>query len=317
MVNSNLTIETITFGKYKGQILDKMLKDRTYCNWLLKEDWFEKNYEYLYRRVLEYNPRTFFIKKIELENDGTNYFLNNYTYFNLNSLEELKINLTENEKVCYKFYLDTISNLKQKILDRISCDKENCFDIKAPVKWLQKFETETGLKREEFKVFINSYDLPNIPYIIEDIKKQGGIQYKGAKSFIIAKENSGKQEKYWENLLKNKYGEDIGMQFKYQKCIFDFINIDLNTIYECKINLKDYNEHQHKKYLLALSKYKILYLISNDCVINIDEKKIYTTNPTYYIVYLCNIPLLTKPTNLDELILDFSVIEVDTIENIL
>lgn len=317
MNNSNLTIDTITFGKYKGELLYKMLKDRAYCNWLLKEDWFEKNYEYLYMRVLEYNPRTFFIKKQELENDGTNSFLINYTYFNLNSLEELKIKLTENEKICYKFYLDTILNLKQKILDRVNCDKENCFDIKAPVKWLQKFETETGLKREYFKDFINSYDLPNIPYIIEDIKKQGGIQYKGAKSFIIAKENSGKQEKYWENLLKNKYGESIGMQFKYEKCIFDFINIDLNTIYECKINLKDYNEVQHKKYLLTLNKYKILYLINNDCVININEKKIYTTNSTYYIVYLCNIPLLTKPTNLDELIFDFSVIDVEFIENIL
>lgn len=314
MNGSNLTIDTITFGKYKGQTLDKMLKDRTYCNWILKEEWFEKNYEYLYNRVLQYNPRSFFLKNNK-EEDGP--FIDNYTYFNLIPLEELKITLTETEKKCYKFYLDTIAELKKRILDRIESCKDNSFDIKAPIKWLQNFETLYDLKREIFKEFINSYDLPNIPYIIEDIKKEGGIQYKGAKSFLIAKENSEKQEKYWENILKRKYGEDIGVQYKFEKCIFDFINISSNTLYECKINLKDYNELQHKKYLITLNKYKIIYLISNDCIINLEKKILYTTNPTYYIVYLCNIPLLAKSTKLDELILDFSVVEVDDLENTL
>ena len=59
----------------------------------------------------------------------------------------------------------------------------------------------------------------------EDIKKEGGIEYKGAKSFLIAKKNSQNQENFWEQILKEKYGEDIGTQFKYENCIFDFINI--------------------------------------------------------------------------------------------
>lgn len=314
MNGTNLTIDTITFGKYKGQTLDKMLKDRTYCNWILKEEWFEKNYEYLYNRVLQYNPRSFFVKNKKEEDDS---FTDNYTYFNLIPLEELTITLSDTEKKCYKFYLEIISELKKRILDRIENCKDNSFDIKAPTKWLQKFENEYSLKRELFKEFINSHDLPNIPYIIEDIKKEGGIQYKGAKSFLIAKENSGKQEKYWEDILKKKYGEDIGVQYKYKKCIFDFINIPLNTLYECKMNLKDYNELQHKKYLITLNKYKIIYLISNDCIINLEKKILYTTNPSYYIVYICNIPLLPKPNKLDDLILDFSVVEVDDLQNTL
>jgi len=53
--------------------------------------------------------------------------------------------------------------------------------------------------------------------------------------------------------VKEKYGEEIGTQFKYHNCIFDFINISTNTIYECKLGLKDFNEDQHDKYKLDLS----------------------------------------------------------------
>ncbi|MBZ5782277.1 hypothetical protein, partial [Klebsiella aerogenes] len=76
--------------------------------------------------------------------------------------------------------------------------KINPFDIKAPSSWLKDFEKKTELNRDVFKEFLASYSLPNIPYIIEDIKKVGGIEYKGAKSFIIAKNNSLKQEEFWE-----------------------------------------------------------------------------------------------------------------------
>ena len=40
----------------------------------------------------------------------------------------------------------------------------------------------------------------------------------------------------------------IGTQFKYQKCIFDFICIPKITIYECKLGLKDFNEEQFKTF---------------------------------------------------------------------
>jgi hypothetical protein len=304
-----LTTDTITFGKYKNQSLDKLLRDRTYCNWILQEEWFEKNYEYLYNKILNYNPRNYFLKDRIL----TDNFVENYIYFNLKQPEEIELVLSNNEITCYKFYISLINELKEKIKDRIENCKENCFDIKAPTKWLQKFELETNLKRDEFKDFINSYDLPNIPYIIEDIKKEGGIEYNGAKCFIIAKENSKKQEDFWENILKEKYGENIGVQFKYQKCIFDFINISSNTLYECKISIKDYNESQHKKYILTLNKYNIIYLIGNDTIIDLQKKIIYTLNSAYYTIYQCNIALLQNPTKLDELIIDFLVVQIENI----
>ena len=314
MKKSILNINSITFGKYKGKTLDVMLKDRDYCKWLVNEDWFQTNYEYLYNRVSEYNPITYFIPENPIQKEN---FIDNYTYFNLKSIDEIEkeglISLTDIEKECYKFYLDLIQDLRLKIYLRIEDGKENIFDIKASSKWLKTFEVETGLNRELFKEFINSYDLPNIPYIIEDIKKEGGIEYKGARSFIIAKENSSRQEKYWEEILKEKYGEDISCQYKYEKCIFDFINISKNTLYECKISLKDYNEVQHKKYIVALTKYNIIYLISTDCIVDMNSQIIYTTNPTEYLLYICNIPLLPKMSKLDEIIQTFTITNVKDI----
>jgi hypothetical protein len=158
---------------------------------------------------------------------------------------------------------------------------------------------------------LSSYDLPNLPYIIEDIKKEGNIEYKGAKSFTIAKNNSIKQEAFWEIVLKEKYGENISTQYKYQQCIFDFLNISTNTIYECKLNLKDFNEEQYKKYLIALKEYKIYYIIGYDCVINIDESKIYTTDKIKYKAHQIFIESNSKKSKLDEIIKDFEIVEVD------
>ena len=311
MQKADLDINTITFGKYKNKKIENILKDRKYSKWLLEQDWFQKNYEYLYNRVKEYNPKKYFInEKQDIENIN---FIESYIYFNLISLEKLDLYLTENEKICYKYYLLLIESLKFKIIERMENCMENIFDIKAPTKWLQKFENDTGLKRDEFKEFINSYELPNITYIIEDIKKQGGIEYKGCKSFLIAKHNSEEQEKYWEDILKKKYGDEIGTQFKYENCFFDFINISSNIIYECKIGLKDFNEEQYDKYLLTLNKYKIVYLISNDCIINIENKKIYTTDDVKYLIYKLNIPSQSKSTKFDYLIIDYEIIYIENI----
>ena len=311
MQKADLDINTITFGKYKNKKIENILKDRKYSKWLLEQDWFQKNYEYLYNRVKEYNPKKYFInEKQDIENIN---FIESYIYFNLISLEKLDLYLTENEKICYKYYLLLIESLKFKIIERMENCMENIFDIKAPTKCLQKFENDTGLKRDEFKEFINSYELPNITYIIEDIKKQGGIEYKGCKSFLIAKHNSEEQEKYWEDILKKKYGDEIGTQFKYENCFFDFINISSNIIYECKIGLKDFNEEQYDKYLLTLNKYKIVYLISNDCIINIENKKIYTTDDVKYLIYKLNIPSQSKSTKFDYLIIDYEIIYIENI----
>ena len=264
--------DTITFGKYKNSKLQVVLKDRPYCKWLVEQEWFKKNYEYLYNRVVEYNPLKFFLKEEKI-------------FFNLIPLEELKIELTDKEKKSYKFYLHIIDELKSNIT----------YDIKAPHNWSKIFEEDTNLKREDFKLFINSYDLPNI---VENIKKEG---------VCISKKRCLKQEKYWEEILKKKYGEDISTQFKYEDYIFDFINIKTNTIFECKLALKDFNEEQYNKYILTLEKYKIIYLIGYDCIIDIDKKTVYTIDLNKYK----NIIIMSNSEKFDDLIRDFYLIEID------
>jgi hypothetical protein len=304
---STLSQDTIPFGKFKGLSLDKMLKDRKYCEWSLKQPWFPEQYEYLYNRVKNYDPKPYFIRlpKTEfspLETTITE-FLDGYRYFHLTPVDDVELKLSDNEKVCYAFYLSMMENIKQRIIDNLS------FAIKAPVRWLKRFEKETGLSRDVFKEFINSVELPNIPYIIEDIKKLAGIDYKGARSYLIAKENSVRQEKHWEKLLKEKYDEDIGTQFQWEKCIFDFIHINNNTIYECKIGLKDFDEDQYRKYTMTLDKYDLVYLISDDAVIDIVTKTIWTTNPAYYTSYIAVIPTLKNPTKFDNILQEFEVKE--------
>ena len=305
-----LSTETITFGKYKNGTLNQILKDRSYCEWLKKQEWFFSNYEYLYNRVKEYNPCNHFVNPQIRDQDIS--FIETYKYFRLIPLEELKLptgNLTDDEKKCYVFYIKTIDELKKKITDReLTVNK---YDIKAPVKWLQNFEKETGLNRSIFKSFIDSYGLPNITYIVEDIKKEGGIEYKGAQSFIIAKKRSEDQEDFWGKILKEKYGENLGTQFQYENCIFDFINISTNTIFECKLGIKDWNEKQHRKYMLTLNKYRIIYLIGYDCIINMEKGEIYTLEKDKYEKYLLSIPDMKKSSKFDNFIEKFKIIQID------
>lgn len=303
----DLDIDTITFGKYKGKTIKDMLRDRGYCKWFVDQPEFKEKYEYIFNKVKEYNPRVYFLSQVE-NSEG---FLNSYTYFNLIPVENLKINLSEIEKRCYEFYLNTINELKKKILDRLH--EENPFNIKAPTKWLQTFESETGIKREQFKEFINSYELPNITSIVEDIKKEGGIVYNGANSYNIAKKRSVEQEEFWGNILKEKYGENIGSQFKFEKCIFDFINISMNELYECKLNIKDFNEEQYDKYLVTLDKYNIVYLIDRDCVINIGKKTIFTLDLNKYLLTIAKIKQSNK---FIDMITKFELVSVSKISDV-
>ncbi len=307
-----LTNETITFGKYKGGTLGDVLKDRSYCLWLKDQDWFRDNYEYLYKRISEYEPRSYFL--LHSDKECTN-FLKDYEYFNLKSVEDITLPLSISDKMCYKFYLEMIKDLKQRIYRRLENEEENPFDIKAPTKWLQYFERNYGIPRIEFKTFLSSYDLVNIPYIVKRIKQEGGIEYKGADSFIIAKSRSVDQEKWWEKVLKESYGESLTVQYIYKQCIFDFLNIDTKTIFECKLGLKDFCAQQHRKYKLALEKYRIVYLIGKDCVIDLEQKTIFTTNTPVYANYLSCISRLSKPTYLDLIMLkeEFSIVSVEDV----
>ena len=317
----DLNLNYITFGKYKDRDLNELLKDRKYCIWLIEQDWFKESYEYLYNSLKNYNPQSYFFPKSKIndENIGDD-IIGNYKYFNLTSIDELEIKLTEKENFCYLFYLKMLNKIKNDIQNNILLQKKNPFDIKAPSKWLKILEEEgkdLNIKREDFKEFMSCYELQNIPFIIEDIKKLGGLEYKGAKSFTIAKKRSSDQEKYWETIIKKKYNDTIGTQFKYEKCIFDFICIPKNTIYECKLGLKDFNEEQFNKYQSTLSKYNILFLIGTDCVINIDLETIYTNNIEKYILYQCQIPLLKNISKFDELIFDFDIYEIEDLSSVL
>jgi len=297
-----LTTDSITFGKYKGTTLGHVLKDRGYCKWLVDQDWFKDDYEYLYNRINEYDPTTYFLINDQGDPDE---FLDSYKYFNLVEMKDIALPLSDSEKTCYEYYLEMIQKLRMSIFLRMENDEANPYDIKAPTKWLQEFERSKGIPRAEFKEFLSTYELPNLPYIIERIKKEGGIQYLGAKSFLIAKARSVDQEEWWENVLKSKYGEQLSVQFKYCKCIFDFINITTNTIFECKLGMKDFSTDQYTKYKLTLDKYRIIYLIGKDAVIDMEKGIIYSTNVLYYQEYIKKIPALKDPSYLDELIINF------------
>lgn len=300
--------DSITFGKYKGTTLSRVLRDRSYCKWLLEQGWFSNNYEYLYNRVKEYDPRIYFLNP---DQGDSNDFIDSYVYFNLTPIEDLKIQLTEPDTLCYNYYLRMIRELRGRIYQRLENEEENPFDIKAPTRWLKRFEEECGMPRTDFKEFIDAYELPNIPYIIERIKQEGGLEYKGARSFKIAKARSEAQEQWWEEILKEKYGEDLGAQFKYENCIFDFLNISTKTIFECKLGLKDFDESQHTKYKIALREYRIIYLIGKDCVIDMNRKSIYTNNEDKYKIYQLKISSMKEPSYLDNLIEDFEIICVE------
>ena len=301
--------DTITFGKYKNKTLSVVLKDRNYCKWLIKQDWFVNNYSYLFNRVRDYKPLSYFIYDLDEEKEDKDNFLHEYEFFRLKTLSDITLDLTENEKKCYEYYTELVNDIKRKINLRIESNSANPYDIKAPTKWLQKFEKEYEIDRSLFKEFLSSYELLNLPYIIERVKKEGGIEYKGAQSFNIAKQRSLVQEKLWEDRLKLRYGEDISTQFKYDNCIFDFLNISTNTIFECKLGLNDFNEEQHKKYKVTLDKYRIIYLISDDCVVELGSETIFTTNPDRYSAYLSRIDSKNNVTYLDELIKNFIVIK--------
>ena len=94
MSTENLNSESITFGKYNKKSLSDVLRDRDYCKWLKKQEWFQKEYEYLYNRIKDYNPRKYFLQEDGEPLDTVEDFLLNYSYFNLRNPKDLQINLS-------------------------------------------------------------------------------------------------------------------------------------------------------------------------------------------------------------------------------
>lgn len=305
----------INFGKYAGKHINDVLKDRGYCKWFVQQENFKVSNEYLYNIMKSYNPSTFFIDSDNIRD--INNFLETYPYFNLLHPSKVKVELSDIEKKCYEYYYKIVSEIYKLILNRVIDMEDNIYAIKAPTNWLNKIEEDSNntINRDMFKVFLNSYELPNITTIIERIKQEGGIVYKGAQAYNIAKTNSRTQEQYWENILRMKYGDEISVQYKFGDCIFDFVNISRDIIYECKLGLKDFNKKQYDKYTFVLSsKYKIVYLIGNDCVIDIKDKKLYTSSLLNYSSYKTTISNMKNPSFMDLLLLDFEFIQVENSE---
>ena len=71
-----------------------------------------------------------------------------------------------------------------------------------------------------------------------------------------------------------------------------------------------------RKYKLSLDKYRIVYLIGYDCVIQMEKGKIYTTNPDKYEMYVSAICDMKAPTYLDKLIEDFDIVTIGDISTL-
>ena len=300
-----LSQDDFTFGKYKGRQLKEVLLDRKYCKWIIEQDWFKVQYEYLYNRIKEYNPTEYFL----VERDQEGKFEERYRYFNLVSPAEVKLEMACEDMKCYEFYYDQVRELKEKIIDREQRGEENIYDIKAPSGWLKMFEKRGG-DRERFKSFLTSYELPNITTIVEDIKKEGDIEYKGSRSFLIAKERSRQQEEFWEIKLSEILKEDLGVQYKYENCFFDFICIPRNILFECKLGLKDFDSKQYRKYRETLGKYNMVYLIGRETLIDMNGGVIYTTpeKEADYTGYQCSVPKMKLISAFDSLLMEFKVV---------
>lgn len=302
---ATLTTDLIPFGKYKGLTLTELLKDRKYCRWLLDQDWFNEKYSQLAHRINTYNPLDYFLhtNTMQYYSTSSQEFVASYPWFKLAAPSQIK-HLTDRELQAYRYYYQLIMQFRDTILKTDSCN------IKAPKKWLQKFENETGISRNTLKKVLASNDLPNVTKILEDIKKVAGINYKGHKSYKIAKDKSLEQEQFWAETLRHMYGHELGTQFQYEHCIFDFIHIESKTLYECKLGYKDLSIEQFNKYVNTLKNYRLIYLIGYDCIIDISNQKVHTTDPIKYSRALAK---YATQNSLTEAITEFEIV---TIKNI-
>ena len=317
-----LTKTTFPIGKYRGADLSVVLRDRNYCKWLLNSHSdFETKYEYLYNRISDYNP----LPELITEVTSTGRFVDEYRMFNLREIEDVTLELTPSDIACFKWYRSIITNLKTCILERLENDHPQPYAIKAPIALKKRFFNETGLDPSILDEMTKAYDLPNIiSSVMKDIKNEAGVNYCGGSAFKIAKARSEHQEAFWETMLKMMYGESVDVQYEgVDKCIFDFINIESRTVFECKLGLTEFNVEQFKKYNSSLKQYNIVYIVGNndtdirsdhhnDYVIDMINKAIYVLESLKADLetYILNINNMKNPSYLDKMITKFEVIGV-------
>jgi hypothetical protein len=89
----------------------------------------------------------------------------------------------------------------------------------------------------------------------------------------------------------------------------------MNTLYECKLGLKDYNQEQFEKYKKATG-FQFIYLIGTDCVVDMNRKKLYSTVPEKYSSKILQEKGSKKKLNfLEETVCSFSVVPLTKIED--
>ena len=42
---------TVTFGKYKGEPVEALIDDKSYCDWLMNQSWFEERYPEMHEHI--------------------------------------------------------------------------------------------------------------------------------------------------------------------------------------------------------------------------------------------------------------------------
>ena len=318
-LEESLTKTTFPIGKYKGSDLSVVLRDRGYCKWLVtSHSDFETKYEYLYNRISEYDP----LPQLIAETIPTGRFVDDYKMFNLKNVTRINLDLTPTDIICFQWYSGVLADLRTRILERIENDHPNPYAIKAPTSLKKKFIKDTALDPSVLDEMTKAYDLPNIiSVVMKDIKREAGIEYSGGSAFKIAKARSEHQEAYWETMLKIMYGESVDVQYEgVDKCIFDFINIESQTVFECKLGFTEFNMEQFKKYNSALKCYSIVYIVGNndtdirsdhhnDYVIDMVNQAIYVleTQKADLETYILNIVNMKSPSYLDEMLPTFEV----------
>lgn len=251
-----MSLENIVpFGKYKDKDVQTLLRDRGYCVWFLTQEKLCERYSSLRERIVEAE----IVFRACLRGEGE-------PPFDLIDPSSTPIFLTDQEKVMYAYYYSLSMKLKDEMEKSVYTGTP--YLIKTPKNWLQTFEAQTGLKREDFKSFLASFDLDNITTIVEKVRAMGGMKYNGAKSYIIAKERSVAQEKWWEKKLRETYGNTVNAQYTLQSdacdtCTFDFVDHTRKIVWECKLGVKDFVASQYEKYVALLPDYKIIYLIGS------------------------------------------------------
>ena len=156
------------------------------------------------------------------------------------------------------------------------------------------------------------------------------LSYKFRDQCIIIKP----QKNYFESkMLKGNYTDYVYLKYYEKNDDFNYIPDEFwNKIEDCMADKKRFiiirigiyfSKGAHANLLIYDTVNKSLerfephgaYHDYEKIYQNIDKKIIYTTDEIKYLIYQCNIPLLTKPSKYDELIIDYKIVNINNISD--